>query len=122
MSNNFRPTLVLKNYCRPELERIYTLFGGCLFCRGAIPKGSFLRLAPTIEAETGKVLPVEAVGKIVRNTCGMLLFPVAVTVMMLISLQLSKHNTVMQLMILILIISFLSLRLIYGKQFIATCK
>ena len=53
------------------------LFDGCLFSGGAIPKGSFLCLAPTVEAESGKVLPVEAVGKIVRNACRMLLFPVA---------------------------------------------
>ena len=59
----FVKRLFSKNYCRPELERISTLFDGCLF--SGIPKGSFLCLAPTIEAGSGKVLPVEAVGKIV---------------------------------------------------------
>ena len=65
-------------FCRPELERISTLFDGrCFFSGGAIPEGSFLCLAPTTEAESAKVFPVEAAGKIVRNACGMLLFPVA---------------------------------------------
>ena len=64
-------------FCRPELEIIFTLFDGCFFSGGTIPEGNFLCLAPTTEAESAKVLPVEAAGKIVRNACGMLLFPVA---------------------------------------------
>ena len=60
-----------------NLERICTLFDHCFFSGGAIPEGSFLCLAPTTEAESAKVLPVEPAGKIVSNTCCMLLFPVA---------------------------------------------
>ena len=60
-----------------NLERICTLFDSCFFSGGAIQEDSFLCLAPTTEAESAKVLPVEAAGKIVWNTCCMLLFPVA---------------------------------------------
>ena len=42
-----------------------TLFDSCFFSGGAIPEGSFLCLAPTTEAESSKVLPVEPAGKIV---------------------------------------------------------
>ena len=48
-----------------NLERICTLFDRCFFSGGAIPEGSFLCLAPTTEAESAKVLPVEPAGKIV---------------------------------------------------------
>ena len=48
-----------------NLERICTLFDSCFFSGGAIPEGSFLCLAPTTEAESAKVLPVEPAGKIV---------------------------------------------------------
>ena len=40
-------------------------FDSCFFSGGAIPEGSFLCLAPTTEAESAKVLPVEPAGKIV---------------------------------------------------------
>ena len=63
-------------FCSPELEIIFTLFDGCFFSGAAIPEGSFLCLTPTTEAESAKVLPVEAAGKIVRNACGVVLFPV----------------------------------------------
>ena len=48
-----------------NLERICALFDSCFFSGGAIPEGSFLCLAPTTEAESAKVLPVELAGKIV---------------------------------------------------------
>ena len=48
-----------------NLERICTLFDSCFFSGGALPEGSFLCLAPTTEAESAKVLPVEPAGKIV---------------------------------------------------------
>ena len=60
-----------------NLERIFTLFDTCSFSGGAIQEDNFRCLAPTTEAESAKVLPVEAAGKIVWNTYCMLLFPVA---------------------------------------------
>jgi len=60
-----------------NLERICTLFDSRFFSGGEIQGDSFLCLAPTTETESAKVLPVEAAGKIVWNTCCMLLFPVA---------------------------------------------
>ena len=48
-----------------NLERICTLFDSSFFSGGAIPEVSFLCLAPTTEAESAKVLPVEPAGKIV---------------------------------------------------------
>ena len=48
-----------------NLERICTLFDSFFFSGGAIPEGSFLCLALTTEAQSAKILPVEAAGKIV---------------------------------------------------------
>ena len=62
-----------------NLEGICTLFDSCFFSGGAIPEGSFLCLALTTAAQSAKVLPVEAAGKIVLNTCCMLFFPVAIS-------------------------------------------
>ena len=47
-----------------NLERICTLFDSCFFSGGAIQEDSFLCFAPTTEAESANVLPVEAAGKI----------------------------------------------------------
>ena len=48
-----------------NLERICTLFDSSFFPGEAIPEDSFQSLAPTAEAASAKVLPMEAAGKIV---------------------------------------------------------